>query len=543
MKRDIKSKAEQSKHSGARRVRTSAFENVERSLHKWFMDTRESKGLRTQPPSRNAWWMQDFAASSGWLQRFKARYDNVGRTVSGESEEANLESIKKWLEQEVLVALLIDPNSTVRKLPLGRMPPKVPAANPRLSDNEEDDLSTIIGDAIAGHGRQLQMSLLEDRAAMLQAIREERSAMQDNLVTALQQLFPRGTQSQIAADTTQTGAGPSTSSAGGYQPSPQPTFSQGPATASGYSLQSALGGYDAAPAAQAAAFGQPHVPPPLQAAYGPPHAFPPPPPVDVGPYAQNLTPKQRIFTVHDLPSRRELGEAFIHVQNANRSSQLLSRRDIIELQILEAFLDTPRTNYEYSTGSVYSITWPHQAGAPPSTGMRTPPQATSSAPLCVDLTLPEPPAQKRGKPPRQSRRDNPKKNPGKDDKSDLGSPETVRAVTEPDHPLAENTELATASRPLAPVEHLSPAIEQLPSDAAHPKSLTLSPSTNRTRPTPLKWGRNVSSDTYRTASPPSPSKRSSEEILITSQKKTKVSPKKRTLGGKQPDPQARPILK
>lgn len=305
------------------------------------------------------------------------------------------------------------------------MPPKVPAANPRLSDNEEDDLSTIIGDAIAGHGRQLRTSLLEDRAAMLQAIREERSAMQDNLVTALQQLFPRGTQSQIAADTTQTGAGPSTSSAGGYQPSPQPTFSQGPAAASGYSLQSALGGYDAAPAAQAAAFGQPPVPPPLQAAYGPPHAFPPPPPVDVGPYAQNLTPKQRIFTVHDLPSRRELGEAFIHVQNANRSSQLLSRRDIIELQILEAFLDTwdsfppMQSQNKLRVFDRVRLLY-HVATSGWSAALDGYADPSASYLLGAPVRRPDPPRatspKTRKNPPRQSRRDNPKKNPGKDDK-------------------------------------------------------------------------------------------------------------------------------
>ncbi|CAN7979300.1 unnamed protein product, partial [Ixodes persulcatus] len=123
------------------------------------------------------------------------------------------------------------------------------------------------------------------------------------------------------------------------QPGPQVTFTQATPPASGYTLQSALGGYDAAPAAQAAAFGQPPAPPPAQAAYGAPQAFPPPA-VDLGAYGHLQQPKQRTFTVHDLPTRRDLGEAFIHVQNANRSSQLLSRRDIIELQILEAFLDT-----------------------------------------------------------------------------------------------------------------------------------------------------------------------------------------------------------
>lgn len=39
-KSDIKAKAEQNQHSGARRVRKAAFEDVEKSLHKWFIDAR-----------------------------------------------------------------------------------------------------------------------------------------------------------------------------------------------------------------------------------------------------------------------------------------------------------------------------------------------------------------------------------------------------------------------------------------------------------------------------------------------------------------------
>ncbi|CAN7945745.1 unnamed protein product, partial [Ixodes pacificus] len=151
-------------------------------------------------------------------------------------------------------------------------------------------------------------------------------------------------------------------------PATYPTPSQGP---SGYTLQAALGGYDAAPAAQAAAFGQPTTQPPFQAAFGAPQPYPPPTPVDAPLYGQ-AAPKQRIFTVHDLPTRRDLGEAFLHVQNANRSSQLLSRRDIIELQLLEAFLEvwdtypplTPKADSEFSTGYACCTTLLPAAGTP-----------------------------------------------------------------------------------------------------------------------------------------------------------------------------------
>ncbi|KAG0433718.1 hypothetical protein HPB47_019664 [Ixodes persulcatus] len=105
-KGDIKSKAEHSKHSDARRVRTPAFENVERSLHKRFMDARARNipvsGPMLQQKAKDLAFIhkaQNFAASSGWLQHFKARYDIVGKTVSGEREDANMESIKKWLKQ------------------------------------------------------------------------------------------------------------------------------------------------------------------------------------------------------------------------------------------------------------------------------------------------------------------------------------------------------------------------------------------------------------------------------------------------------------
>lgn len=43
---------------------------------------------------------ENFNASSGWLQRFKARFNIVGKTVSGESEDANEVEMKKWLDPE-----------------------------------------------------------------------------------------------------------------------------------------------------------------------------------------------------------------------------------------------------------------------------------------------------------------------------------------------------------------------------------------------------------------------------------------------------------
>lgn len=106
-KSDINAKAEQSKHSNVRRVRTPAFENVERSLHKWFMDAKARNvpvsGPMLQMKANDFAFIhraEKFATSSGRLQRFKARYDIAGRMVSGERVDANMKNIKEWLKQE-----------------------------------------------------------------------------------------------------------------------------------------------------------------------------------------------------------------------------------------------------------------------------------------------------------------------------------------------------------------------------------------------------------------------------------------------------------
>lgn len=106
-KGDIKAKAEKSQHSGAWRVRKAAFEDVEKSLHKWFIDARARNipisGPMLQQKAKNFAFIlgaENFNASSGWLQRFKTRFDIVGKTVSGESEDANDEEIQKWLDHE-----------------------------------------------------------------------------------------------------------------------------------------------------------------------------------------------------------------------------------------------------------------------------------------------------------------------------------------------------------------------------------------------------------------------------------------------------------
>ncbi|KAG0431570.1 hypothetical protein HPB47_021669 [Ixodes persulcatus] len=55
--------------------------------------------------------------------------------------------------------------------------------------------------------------------------------------------------------------------------------------------------------------------------------------------ANTNRPAQNVFTIHDRPSRRDLPEAFQHVQTAARQSTNLGRRDIIELQLLEHYIE------------------------------------------------------------------------------------------------------------------------------------------------------------------------------------------------------------
>ncbi|CAN8020867.1 unnamed protein product, partial [Ixodes persulcatus] len=51
------------------------------------------------------------------------------------------------------------------------------------------------------------------------------------------------------------------------------------------------------------------------------------------------TARQRIFTATDPPSRRDIAEAFLFVQQVARHSQHIGRREVQELQLLELFVD------------------------------------------------------------------------------------------------------------------------------------------------------------------------------------------------------------
>ncbi|KAG0431740.1 hypothetical protein HPB47_021481 [Ixodes persulcatus] len=69
----------------------------------------------------------------------------------------------------------------------------------------------------------------------------------------------------------------------------------------------------------------------------PPSVVTPAPTYD---YSTNPARAQRVFSLTDLPTRRDLAEAFQHVQTAAKQTTNLGRRDVIELQLLEHFVET-----------------------------------------------------------------------------------------------------------------------------------------------------------------------------------------------------------
>ncbi|CAN8023435.1 unnamed protein product, partial [Ixodes persulcatus] len=231
----------------------------------------------------------------------------------------------------------------------------------------------------------------------------------------------------------------------------------------------------------------PHTPP-FQAAFGPPHPFPVPTPVELPTYGTQQ-PKQRIFTVHDLPTRRDLGEAFVHVQNANRSSQLLARRDIIELQLLEPYLevwesfpplapqsklrvfDRARLLYHVAT---YGWNAALDGYADPSASYLLGPPTRRTD----QTTGATSPTRGRRNPGCQSRKDNPRKNPPKEDNPN--------------------------------------------------QDITISPPRTRTRRIPTRSAPSEFSSTSRPTSPPCPLKRTSLDTDNTMRKRTRRTPRKMT---------------
>ena len=78
------------KNQKRKRVRSSAYENVEKALYTWFVDARHKKvPLNTSILQTKALYFakqfdaDNFTASDGWLDRWKTRHNISFKTVSG----------------------------------------------------------------------------------------------------------------------------------------------------------------------------------------------------------------------------------------------------------------------------------------------------------------------------------------------------------------------------------------------------------------------------------------------------------------------------
>lgn len=77
-------------------------------MYAWFVDTRAKRiplsGHIVQQKALNfacLLGLDDFKASVGWLNRFKARHDIVGKVLCGESASADAEGASAWTARNI----------------------------------------------------------------------------------------------------------------------------------------------------------------------------------------------------------------------------------------------------------------------------------------------------------------------------------------------------------------------------------------------------------------------------------------------------------
>ncbi|XP_040063746.2 tigger transposable element-derived protein 4-like [Ixodes scapularis] len=102
----ILQKARDRPNADGKRIWAPAFDRVEKALYAWFLDIQARNlpvsGPMLQQKAKDFAFLldvQDFRGGSGWLQRFKERYDIVGKVVAGESRAVDNESVKKWIAE------------------------------------------------------------------------------------------------------------------------------------------------------------------------------------------------------------------------------------------------------------------------------------------------------------------------------------------------------------------------------------------------------------------------------------------------------------
>ncbi|CAN8018371.1 unnamed protein product, partial [Ixodes persulcatus] len=175
---------------------------------------------------------------------------------------------------------------------------------------------------------------------------ESQSALADALATAVGKAISQNFQGVSAPQPGPSGQPPPVAAYGGLRlhaaVDTQPTY---PASTSdawqlGTSQEYQPNPETHAAAAAAPTVGEPRVFAPFPAAPDTGRFFVPPE-FAYNPYGQfnpQVAGRQRVFTVGDPPTKRDIAEAFIHIQQVARNSPHIGRREIAELQLLECYV-------------------------------------------------------------------------------------------------------------------------------------------------------------------------------------------------------------
>ncbi|EEC12632.1 hypothetical protein IscW_ISCW009169 [Ixodes scapularis] len=240
------------------------------------------------------------------------------------------------------------------------MPPKTAPLrddDDQASDSESD-IPTVVR-ALETHAQRIEDLVHEDRVAanqtlerlLLEAHRQQQEAhreMTDAVANAVgrvlsQGLQHAGTAQAVPPQPTQ----PPITSFGGLRLGTGPADSQPPIIVPPPTdpwPPVSQSEFNPSAATHAAAVTGPG--PQLQQQQQQPFGLPPPDPgrfytpVDFTnqPYNIQVAGRQRVFTIHDPPARRDIAEAFLHVQQAARHSPHIGKREVTELQLLEMFV-------------------------------------------------------------------------------------------------------------------------------------------------------------------------------------------------------------
>ncbi|KAG0415439.1 hypothetical protein HPB47_007381 [Ixodes persulcatus] len=228
------------------------------------------------------------------------------------------------------------------------MPPKPTNDQHDNSDDDESQDASGFVRALHDHAARVEQLVAQDRELATQQFRtliqedqrisaESQTALADALATAVGKAIAQNFQGVPTSQPGPSGQPPPVAAFGGLRlhaaVDNQPAY---PATTSGAWQLGSSQEYQPNPATHAAAAAAPTI--------GEPRVFAPfPAALDTGrfPYGQfnpQVAGRQRVFTINDPPTKRDIAEAFVHIQQVARNSPHIGRREIAELQLLECYV-------------------------------------------------------------------------------------------------------------------------------------------------------------------------------------------------------------